>query len=171
MTDLSDPIAILRVSAARRLFGTGCQIALGLFLIQRSLTRRAGQAATLDDPSPAGLVILIGIGLVSLWQATRFHRATQRDLVLTREGLFDSEGEALARMEDIASVDRGAFAFKPSNGFMIHLKDPAPRGWVPGLWWRIGRRVGVGGATSGKAARDLADVMTLMLAERAGQDT
>ena len=66
-------------------------------------------------------------------------------------------------MGNIASVDRGAFAFKPSNGFTVRLKSPAPRAWLPGLWWRLGRRVGVGGATPGKAARDMADVITILL--------
>ena len=155
MADLSDPVAILRVSPARRLFATGVQAALGAILI---LT-----AASLPDPGPFGTLILVLIGLLSLWQASVLYRATAQGLVLTREGLFLEGGETIALMADVASVDRGTFAFKPSNGFLIRLKAPGPRRWLPGLYWRVGTRIGVGGTTSGKAARDMADVMTILL--------
>lgn len=161
MHDLSDPVAILAVSTARRVFGAAIQIGLGGLLIVT--------AAGIPDPHPLALFLLIGVGLLCLWGAWQMFRATDRDLVLTREGLFESTGRPLALMSDIASVDRGVFAFKPSNGFLIRLKDPAPRAWVPGLWWRVGRRIGVGGATNGKAARHMADIITLLLADpRAG---
>jgi hypothetical protein len=38
--------------------------------------------------------------------------------------------------------------------------------WVPGLWWRIGKRVGVGGVTPSQPARYMAEVMSAMILER-----
>ena len=120
------------------------------------------------EPSLSSL-LLVAIGAAVVWQALVFYRATSAALVLTEEGLFDTNGAELARLDNIAKVDRGFFAFKPSNGFMILLKKPRERVWRPGLWWRFGRRVGVGGATSGKAARDMADVIAILQTDRGAE--
>jgi hypothetical protein len=40
----------------------------------------------------------------------------------------------LARIDEIASLDRGTFAFKPSNGFLLRLSRKGTRVWRPGLW-------------------------------------
>ncbi|MCR9107764.1 hypothetical protein [Marivita sp. XM-24bin2] len=111
-------------------------------------------------------VFLIGMGLVSLWFAHRLQVATRRKLWLTETALTDSEGTVLARVEDIVAVNRGAFAIKPSNGFTLTLKNPAPRAWQPGLWWRLGRRVAVGGVTPGSQARPMADIIAVIVARR-----
>lgn len=157
MTDPTDPIAILSVSPIRRLFSTGVQAGLGVVLI---LT--AGQ---LPDPSPLALVTLLALGGAALWMAWNMYHATSRDVILTREAVTDSQGETIARLDDIRSVDSGFFAFKPSNGFLLRLSSKHSRRWVPGLWWRMGTRVGIGGATNGKAARDMADIIRLIKAD------
>ena len=79
------------------------------------------------------------------------------------EGLRDGNGRLLCRMDQIAGVDRGAFAFKPSNGFLVKLKEPMPRVWQPGLWWRLGRRIGVGGVTPAGQGKFMADMIALKL--------
>ena len=56
-------------------------------------------------------------------------------------------GPSLHNLKNIARVERGLFAFKPSNGFLILLNNPMSRAWHPGLWWRFGRRIGIGGVT------------------------
>lgn len=154
MTELPDQIAVLRVSSIRRGIAFAVQAALGVVLIAVALR--------LPDPAPLAVGALVILGALILWQAVRTFRATGRDVILTRAGLFDSSGERIAAIDDIAAVDRSAFAFKPSNGFALRLAAPAPRRWVPGVWWRIGTHVGVGGATSGKAAGDMADIIKLL---------
>jgi hypothetical protein len=98
--------------------------------------------------------------------AYKLQLATTRKLFLTEEALTDSEGTMIARVEDIVAVNRGAFAMKPSNGFTLTLKNPAPRAWQPGLWWRLGRRVAVGGVTPGSQARPMADIIAIIIARR-----
>ena len=56
----------------------------------------------------------------------------------------------------------------------MHLKDlktktPAARRWEPGLWWRIGRRIGVGGVTPASQSKVMADLISARLVIR-GQD-
>jgi hypothetical protein len=82
---------------------------------------------------------------------------------LTETEIRTSNGEVLARMDEILAVDRGAFAFKPSNGFTLKLNTKKPRAWAPGLWWRFGRRVGVGGVTSAGQAKFMAEQIALRI--------
>ncbi len=111
---------------------------------------------------------LIGVGLVVLWGAEMMRRATRLSLELTEEGLRDSSGVMVAPMERIVGLDRGMFAFKPSNGFIVRLDRPHARCWRPGLYWRLGRSVGVGGVTVASQAKMMADLLTIKLAEREG---
>jgi hypothetical protein len=69
-------------------------------------------------------------------------------------------------MDGIRSVERGAFAFKPSHGFTLVMKEKQPRAWAPGLWWRLGRRVGVGGVTSAGQTKFMAEQIALRIEDR-----
>lgn len=142
----------------RRLIALGMLLTLGALVLYLAFTQ---------PPADLGWqVFLIAMGLGALGMAYKLQVATTRSLYLTREHLADSDGRVLARIEDVVSVSRGAFAMKPSNGFMMKLKNPAPRAWQPGLWWRLGRRVAVGGVTPGAQARPMADIITVMIAQR-----
>jgi hypothetical protein len=109
---------------------------------------------------------LIVFGVVVLALADWFRRATHVTLELTDQELRESTGRILFRVEDATRVERGAFALKPSNGFLVHLKARQPRVWAPGLWWRGGRRVGVGGVTSAGQAKAMAEILSAMIAQR-----
>ena len=111
-------------------------------------------------------VFLIAAGLSALALSVRTWQATEEAVVLREDGLYETGGRQICRVDDIESVDRGLFAFKPSNGFLIRLKTPQPRAWAPGLWWRLGRRVGIGGVTPGAQARMMADLLTARIVER-----
>ena len=149
---------ILSVSPVRRAIGTGLLIALGLILLWIALDR---------PPEAIGwrlFLLLFGSG--ALWLAVRLWRATAGSLRLTEDALVDTEGRVLARLDEIERIDSGVFAIKPSNGFTLRLRAPAGRAWAPGLWWRIGRSVGVGGVTNRDEARYMAGVLTALLSSR-----
>ena len=153
-----DILATISASTVRRLFGVGALMILGALLIY---------VAFLDPPdSFIWQIFLIVLGAGSLWLADKMRRVTLLTLILTRTDLRESDGTLLAEVDQITSVERGALAFKPSNGFMLHLAAPAPRRWRPGLWWRFGRRLGVGGVTSAAQTRQMADMLAVLIAER-----
>ena len=112
----------------------------------------------------------IGVSRDYLRQAmlnARFLRSRYTLLDLLDEtGLRQEDGTPIAPLDDIASIDRALFSFKPSNGFLIRLRAPLGRAWVPGMWWRIGRRVGIGGVTGGAETKMMADALSMMVAER-----
>jgi hypothetical protein len=114
-----------------------------------------------EPPAIALSVLLIVFGGCALWAADAMRRAVP--LVLTAEALTDADGRVLARLENIRKVERGTFAIKPSNGFVLILDRSLGRTWVPGQWWRLGRRVGVGGIFSGTEAKFMADLIAMRI--------
>ncbi|WP_373354411.1 hypothetical protein [Pseudoroseicyclus sp. CXY001] len=154
---MSEPLAEMRPAGSRRVFALAVLYALGAIALWLALTGTAGTLAALALGA-------LAIGVLVVAEALR--RATARALVLTEEGLAESPGRLIAGWDEIARVDSGTFAFKPSNGFLLRLHTPAGAAWAPGLWWRLGRRVGIGGVTDGRAARAMATEISAQLALR-----
>ncbi|TNF59629.1 MAG: hypothetical protein EP307_10030, partial [Rhodobacteraceae bacterium] len=144
----------------RRWMGVGMLYFLGALLLY---------VAFATPPETAFQIMLIVLGLAGLGLGEKMRRATEGRLVLTEAGLFDGEGLKLAAFEDFASVERGFLAFKPSNGFLLHLKTRAPRRWHPGLYWRFGRTIGVGGVTAAAQGKIMADMIAARLMMRDGR--
>ena len=148
-------IANLHVSAPRRVIGIAMLVMVSLILLWIAFAR---------PPEALGWrLFLLAMGGGGLWLSDLMRRATGTRLQLTSESLTDSEGRVLALVSDIRSVDRGTFAFKPSGGFLLRLRTAGPFAWAPGLWWRVGRRIGVGGATSRHEAKYMGEVLALMV--------
>jgi len=155
----TEPRLVLAASPGRRGIGVGSVAVLGILMLW----------VTLSQPlAPQWQVAMLAMAAGALWLAWRMWRATAAWLVLERDALVSSDGRVLARMDEVDSVARGAFAFKPSNGFTVTLRSGGPAAWEPGLWWRIGRRVGVGGVTPGTPARLIAEAMQERIARRGG---
>lgn len=155
---MTDPILTLGPSAPRRLFAL-----VVLYLLAALLIILAGQA---PNPTPWARAVLFVSGVVALIGAEALRRATRIAIHLTETELVTSAGEVLCRLDDVVAVDRGVFAFKPSNGFVLKLVAPAPRAWAPGIWWRIGRRVGIGGITHAAPAKAMAEAIAAHVALR-----
>lgn len=153
------------ISAGRRAFAIGMLGVLGALLLWL--------AAVAPPRDPGLLATLLGGGGGALLLAARLRAATAGGLVYVGGVLREAAegGRQIARIEDVEHVDRGAFAFKPSNGFLLTLRRGAPggRAWAPGLWWRLGRRVGVGGVMRGAEARALAEILGIEVAARRGR--
>ncbi|MDE0850375.1 hypothetical protein [Yoonia sp.] len=151
--------AEVQASAGRRFLACGVVYTLGFLLIYVALA---------DPPALHLLILVLGLGIGSLILADVLRRATKSKILMTAEAIITSDGLVLARMDDIINVDRGAFAFKPSNGFTLKVKAKQSRGWAPGLWWRFGRYVGVGGAVSAGQSKFMAEQIALRVAARDG---
>lgn len=154
--DTTGMLARLSASAARRAVAVTVIGSLALLFLWIGFSEPIAARWRVFSLASGGFVALC------CW---RLWLATQGALILTRGGLFTENGTEIAALWRIASVDRGAFAFKPSNGFVLHLRTSPGTAWAPGLWWRIGRRVGVGGVTASVEARAMADIIAAMLAD------
>ncbi|MDW3222456.1 MAG: hypothetical protein R8G34_06130 [Paracoccaceae bacterium] len=158
-TDETEVLATVAASAGRRFLGIGMLAFLGVLVIY---------VAFVSPPSFGWQMFLVALGVISLMMADAMRRSTAHRLELTKTELRDSGGIVIAKVENIVGIDRGTFAFKPSNGFLLRLKAPDARKWRPGLWWRVGRRVGVGGMTPGRQTKYMSEIIAVMLAERDG---
>ena len=161
-----DPFELLIApSAPRRVLGVGTLAALGLLLLAVALVR---------PPETLGWrAFLVAAGAAALWLGRRMWRDSERGLLLTAAGLREAGegGRWIAPIEEVEGVERGTFAFKPSNGFLLRLRAPGSRAWSPGVWWRVGRRVGVGGVLRAAEARAAADAMHLLILEASRPST
>ena len=151
----SEILISLSPSPARRHLGIGMVVVLGIVLLYTAVDVR--QASLLAP------LVLGGLGIGSLLMAWKMHTSTRLDLHLREDGVYSSDGVLVAELRNIKQVERGMFAFKPSNGFTIVLKTSMSRAWHPGLWWRFGRRVGVGGVTPQAQGKLMAERLEIML--------
>jgi hypothetical protein len=148
----------LYASTPRRVLGVGMLLILGALLVYTALAHPPGALGW--------QAFLLGMGGLCLWVAERMRQATQIGVELTEDGLHTTSGEVIAEIDDIHSVDRSIFVFKPSNGFIVRLKRSNSARWQPGMWWRMGSRIGIGGVTPGGQGKVMADVLSAMLLKR-----
>lgn len=148
-------LAEVTPSISRRAIAVFMLLALGGVLIY----------VTFSTP-PQSLIwrsVFVVAGIGALVVADTLRRATAFRIIMTHDEIRDTQGRVLCRMDDITAVEKSAFAFKPSNGFLLVTKQPQSRVWAPGLWWRFGRKVGVGGVTSAAQGKYMADLVSLKL--------
>lgn len=158
--DRNDPIlAIVAPSPIRRIMAVALLAALGGLLIYGAIGAEASLSLLWRG-------ILLGAAVLALWAGMQMLRAGDRQIELRAQDLRDSSGILLTTLADIEGVDRGALAFKPSNGFALRLRRPAERAWMPGLWWRWGRRIGIGGITPPSQTKFMSETIQQLIAAR-----
>lgn len=156
---MSEVLARLEPSLGRRWLGVITLTLIGGFLLYVSLKTPA--------ESLFFRILLPLLAIALLWQAQWNLRVTKTGIYLTKQGLFDGRGKLICALDNMLEVDRGIFAVKPANGFLVRLNRTEPRGWAPGLYWRIGKRLGIGGATSASQTKAMAEMIAMMIQERA----
>ncbi|UOA32360.1 hypothetical protein DSM110093_02152 [Sulfitobacter sp. DSM 110093] len=150
-------LATAKASPARRGVGLLSLAGLGVMLIYSAFTRS-------PDLGWQIALGLIGLGFIAIAEVMR--RSTASALELTDQGLRDADGRVIVHLDEIERIDQGAFAVKPSNGFLLKTNRRVPRGWRLGLWWSLGRRIGVGGMTPANETKLIAEIIRAKLAER-----
>jgi hypothetical protein len=149
-------LAAVHASQPRRYLGVAMTVMLGFLLTALGVSQGIG---------PVGQLVLIAVGLGCLWHAQRLWVASRGALYLTEDALLDHTGAVLARMDQVTTVSRGTFAMKPAGGFTLTLSDRLPRLSAPGMWWRAGRRLGVGGVTDRGPARFMAEMIAAKIVQ------
>ncbi len=148
----------LRASPVRRGLACGIVAALGVAVLHSGFTAEALSGLT--------RAMVLAIGALILWLSVELWRSTARGLALRDGVLCDLRGTPIARLDEIERLVRGPFAVKPSQGIVLVLRDRGPAAWVPGVWWRLGRRVGIGGMTPKAETKVLADLLEHAVAAR-----
>jgi len=154
----ADPDEILigvDASPIRRLIGVMALLALCAIVLWHGYQRYSD--------SGEGLITML-IALAGIYGALRFWQSSSIGLVLTPTELRETGGRQVVRVADITSVNREAFGIiKPTNGFVIVTRESLPAAISPGIWWRLGRRIGIGGLTGAGEGKAMAELLQEML--------
>jgi hypothetical protein len=155
------PLLTVRPSPPRLWFSVASLGALGALMLWIALAH---------PPAEFGwrVFLLLGGGGIG-WGAWRLVSLQDRALVLTEAALIDTRHGEICRIAEIAQINRGVFAVKPARGFALTLAARRPRHWVPGLWWRFGRSIGVGGMTGAAETKLMAEMIEAMVAVRSAR--
>ena len=172
MTDNSDTLqqeiepdtvlAELRASGPRRVFGATILGALAVLLLYPALWK--------PPEAMTWRLFLLVFGGIAVFGTLRLWQDTMIVLELTSTELRERGGRLLTPVADVRDVARGALALKPSNGFSVSLTRAHGSAWAPGLWWRFGKKIGVGGVTSSQEARYMAEQLAALVAARDVQE-
>ncbi len=152
-------ITQLKASPVRRGFALLVMMLLGFLLLYLTMT---------TDASFSHKVFLVAVSPAVMCMSRAMQRVPTGYIVLSSSGLFSVDGRTLALIDDITRVERGVFAFKPSNGFVVSLKQKTNRAWIPGMYWKFGARIGIGGVTAPSDAKFMSDTLAVLIAEREG---
>ncbi len=155
---MSEILARLQIAPVRRWVGVTILALIGVGLIYSGLVY----------PSAAllGRLAIFLLGFLMILQAYWNLQVRSGALVLKEDGLWVENGPQLAALDNIETVQVSAFSIKPSNGFAVVLRSPARLKWVPGLYWCVGRRIGVGGATHPAQAKAMAELLSTLIMDR-----
>lgn len=155
---MTDVIVKIQPSFGRRIFGIAILCLAALIMLNYAFGDKA-QSIVLR-------VFLLLFAVVFLWHAQTNLRFADAALILKRDGLFDNHGELICNLSNINRIDRGWISFKPSNGLLIRMHRPMPLKWVPGLYWRFGKNLGVGGMVSPVLTKEMSDKLLLLMQEK-----
>lgn len=155
---MSEIIARLQIASGRRWAGVIVLGLIGAGLIYSGLAH--------PPASVLGRLAIFLLGILLILQAYWNLRVKSGALILREDGLWVEGGPQLAPLDNIETVQVSAFSIKPSNGFAVVLKNPVPFKWVPGLYWCVGRRIGVGGATNPSQGKAMAELLSTLIIER-----
>lgn len=148
----------IKVSPLRRAVGAGAVLVSGTLLLGTALWNPP------QGVLAQGLVWLLAVAL--FWSGFRLWRDTEQRVRLVGDRLEESTGELIVTLDQIEEVVRGHFAFRPSNGFSLKLREEVEPRWRMGLWWRAGKRAAFGGAASSAQTKKMADALEKRLGQR-----
>ena len=154
---MSDVILKIKPSAGRRIFGIIILCLVAVIMMNYAFGDKA-QSIVLR-------FILLLMAVVFLWQAQANLRFIGAALILKREGLFDDQGALICSLSNINQIDRGWISFKPSNGLLVRMHKPMALKWSPGLYWRFGKSLGIGGMVSPVLTKEMSDKLLLLMQE------
>lgn len=155
--DPDEVLVVARPTPLRRFIALGTLNGLGAVTLVMALSQSA---------AVYGSGLLFVTGGLSLGMAEVIRRSTARGVELTRAALRETDGAIIAQTADVVRVDRGVMAIKPTNGFVFQTRAAERRNWRFGIWWRVGRHVGIGGMLPPPQTKVMADTLAALIQAR-----
>ncbi len=144
------PQAIITPPQAKRVVATSLLAIGGMGLVYYGTLNYWGRVEVL---------FVYVLAMLTLFGCFKFYQNTREELLLYEDRVASSSGELLFEVSNVKSIDNSLLSFKPSNGALIYLKSPMPMKVHYGLWWRVGKKVGIGGCTNRAEVNVMVDII------------
>ena len=109
--------------------------------------------------------LLLGLVLLALWFKRFLKRYSKVGFQINSTGLYDLETNLICKIDDIHKVDVSPYTFKSANGFIVFSKTKSKFRSVPGLYWRLGNRISIGGLISKNESKFLSTTLLALIDE------
>ena len=109
------------------------------------------------------LVLLFGV-LVGFIFWRYLKRYGNVGFVIKDGSIFLPDGRLLCKLSSIETVDTSPYTFKSTNGFIIRLKERSSLDWSPGLFWKLNKRISIGGLITKSESKWLSTAIITILA-------
>ena len=99
--------------------------------------------------------------IIFLWLCFRkfLKRYSKVGFLINQSGLFNLDGSVICEIGDIERIDVSPYTFKSANGFIVILKTKSSFKSIPGLYWRLGKRISIGGLVSKNESKFLSQTL------------
>ena len=130
-----------------------------LFLIY-TISSLDGKTTVLD------FFLLPIIVILAFWFKNFLKKYSKVGFLINEQGLFNLDKSPICKMHEIDRVDASPYTFKSANGFIIILKTKNSFESVPGLYWKVGKRISIGGLVSKNESKFLSGLLLQFLEEQ-----
>ncbi len=100
------------------------------------------------------LTIVLGI-----WLKRFLKKFSKIGFLINELGIFNLDESIICKIENIKKIDVSPYTFKSANGFIIFQKTKGSFKIVPGLYWRAGKRISIGGLISKNESKFLSSTL------------
>ena len=136
-------------------------IIFGLLVFLTFTISKLDQAISLSD-----FLLIPAIIMFGLWFKRFLKRYSNVGFLINDTGLFNLDETIVCKMSDIARVDVSPYTFKSANGFIVLLKTQSSFKSIPGLYWRLGKRISIGGLVSKNESKFLSGALLRFLEKK-----
>ena len=99
------------------------------------------------------------IVFLAFWFRSFLKRYSKVGFLINQSGLFNLDGSIICEIGDIERIDVSPYTFKSANGFIVILKTKSSFKSIPGLYWRLGNRLSIGGLVSKNESKFLSQTL------------
>ena len=112
-----------------------------------------------EEITSLDFLLIPTIVFLGLWFIRFLKRYSKIGFLINQSGLFNLDGSIICKMDDIERIDISPYTFKSANGFIVILKTKSSFNLTPGLYWRLGKRISIGGLVSKSESKFLSQTL------------
>ena len=119
-----------------------------------------------EEITSVDFLLIPTIVFLALWFTRFLKRYSKVGFLINQSGLFNLDGSIICEIGDIEIIDVSPYTFKSANGFIVILKTKNSFKLIPGLYWRLGKRLSIGGLVSKTESKFLSQALLRFYEEK-----